>query len=265
MSVSESVSAVRSAADAARKVGFSAVDAVGRWNDPRRKHLRRMRRARRRGSWLGSASAVSGVSTAGLAVGSAPEWTYIATGGTAAFLAVPAVLAFGTFRRLKSQPLPAAKPVKASLPPASSAAYEPMKRLHGGERSLYELLGILSRSGSVDPAEVADTADVAAAAVETLTVRSSDIVAMERAADASPTAREHLAKAILGAADELSSGVDQYEALVAAAARVTAPNNVHTRAVGGRTSELLAATDRLEGWASALTELDAVRRPHTSG
>lgn len=263
MPVSESAAVVRGAADTARRFGESAVNAVGRWNDPRQKQIRRIRRARRRGSWLGSASGVSAASTAGLAVASAPEWTMLASGGGAAVLAIPAVFAFSRYRRLRAQPLPAAKPGKMALPGRSSAAFAPMSRLAGAQQSLYELSGILMRSEFVDPAELAETDDVATAAARALVAMADDIVAMERAAGANARAGAHLTATIAGSAAELDSGVDQFEELVAAAARLTAPSPAHTGAAAGRTAELVAATDRLEGWASALAELSEIRSRHT--
>ncbi|WP_338892722.1 phage shock envelope stress response protein PspM [Rhodococcus sovatensis] len=262
MPVSESVSVVRGAADTARRTVESAVQAVGRWNDPRQKHIRRIRRARRRGTWLGGASGVSAASTAGLAVASAPEWTMIVSGGGAAVFAVPAVLALGRYRRLKAQPMPTARPAKTVLPHRSSAAFEPMSRLAGAQLSLYELAGILMRSEFVDPAEVAETAEVAGSAAHALTDMAADVVAMERAAEGSARAAGHLATTIAAAAVELDNGVDQYEELVAAAARLTSPNGLPSSAVAGRKAELISATDRLEGWASALAELAAIRSRH---
>lgn len=263
MPVSESVSAVRGAAETARRSVESAVDAVGRWNDPRQKQIRRIRRARRRGSWLGGASGVSAASTAGLALASAPEWAMFATGGGAAVLAIPAVAALGRYRRLKGEPLPAARPVKTVLPPRTSAAYEPMNRLAGAQLSMYELSGILMRSESIDHAELSETTEVAAAAARALTDMANDIVAMERAASGSARAAGHLSATISTAAAELDNGVDQYEELVAAAARLTGPGALPTSTVAGRRAELISATDRLEGWASALAELAVIRSKHS--
>lgn len=186
----------------------------------------------------------------------------LASGGGAAVLAVPAVFAVSRYRRLKAEPLPAARPAKASLPDRSSSAFEPMSRLAGAQRSLYELSGILMRSEFVDSAEVVETNDVANAAARALKDMAADVVAMERAADANSRAGVHLAETIAAATNELTSGVDQYEELVAAAARLTSPHGMPTSAVAGRKAELTSATDRLEGWASALAELAAIRSRH---
>ncbi|WP_174565308.1 phage shock envelope stress response protein PspM [Rhodococcoides yunnanense] len=263
MSVSESVSSVRAAADGARRFGESMVDAAGRWNDPRQKQIRRIRRARRRGSWLGGASGVSTASTVGLAAASAPEWMMLATGGTAMLFAVPAVFAVGRFRRLRAQPLPPQRPGRTALPARTSAAHEPLQRLAGAQRSLYELSGVLSRSESVDPADLADTMEVAEGAAAALRAMAGDVVSMERAAESNARAAAHLESAISGAAHDLESGVDQYEELVAAAARLTAPARLPMSSVDVRRAELTSATDRLEGWATALAELAEIRRRHS--
>jgi hypothetical protein len=75
--------------------------------------------------------------------------------------------------------------------------------------------------------------------------------------------REHLRGGIASAAAELATGVDQYEQLVAAAARMTGPaGSVSATVVESHRRELLSATDRLQGWAEALTEIDAIRARH---
>ena len=138
-----------------------------------------------------------------------------------------------------------------------------MHRLVGAQQSLYELTLILGRSELVDPAEVAEISDVAAAAARALTEISADIVAMERAAENNVRAREHLVGTISAALAELDSGIDQFDELVASAARSTSPNGTSSMSASGRKAELISATDRLEGWAVALAELDAIRGRHT--
>lgn len=262
MSVSSTISAAKDAADSARRIGESVVEAAGRWNDPRQKQIRRVRRARRRGSWFGGATGASALSTAGLAVASAPEWTMIATGGGAALLAVPTVFAITRYRQLKSEPLPARKPGKSMLPARHSSAYTAMNRLAGAQRSLYELTGVLQRSESIASEDILETTEVAYAAAAALTDMATDIVAMERAAESNPRAGLHLTSSISGAAGELDAGVDQYEELVEAAARLTSPTSMPSSAVATRRAELSSATDRLQGWAFALEELAEIRRRH---
>ncbi len=262
MSVPGTFSVVRAAAKSARRAGESAVHVIGRWTDPREKQIRRIRRARRRGAFLGSATGVATASTAGLAVASAPEWTMIATGGSAAVLAVPTAFAIASFRRLRSQPLPAGRLVKVILPPRTSAAFQSMGRLLGAQQSLHELIGILTRSEFLDAGEVAETADVASSAVRALTDMAVDIVAMERAAGSNARAGVHLGPTIANAAAELHIGVEQYEDLVSSAAKLTSPHGPRSSVVAVRKAELTEATDRLEGWAVALSELAVIRDRH---
>lgn len=262
MSVSSTISAAKDAADSARRIGESVIEAAGRWNDPRQKQIRRIRRARRRGSWFGGATGASALSTAGLAVASAPEWTMIATGGGAALLAVPTVFAITRYKQLKSEPLPARKPGKSMLPARHSSAFTSMNRLAGAQRSLYELTGVLLRSESIASEDILETTEVAYSAAAALTDMATDIVAMERAAESNTRAGVHLTSSISGAAAELEAGVDQYEELVEAAARLTSPSGMPSSAVAARRAELSSATDRLQGWAFALEELAEIRRRH---
>ncbi len=138
-----------------------------------------------------------------------------------------------------------------------------MVRLVGAQQSLFELSGILARAEFVDPVELAETNDVAEGAALALTEMAADIVAMERAADANARAGTHLVATIEASARDFDSGVDQYEELVAAAARLTNPGGVPSNAVDRRRAELISATDRLEGWATALAELAEIRSRHS--
>ncbi|MGV8870885.1 MAG: phage shock envelope stress response protein PspM [Rhodococcus sp. (in: high G+C Gram-positive bacteria)] len=254
---------MRSLAESARGVGMSMLDAAGRRKDPRAKHLKKIRRARRRGIRFGAASTTTAVGTAGMALLSAPEWTLFVGGGGTALMAVPAVFAVSRFRRLRSQPVPVGIPAKRTAPQRGSAAYESMMRLAGAEQSLFELLGILARSETIGSDEVEDMISVASGAARGLEGVAVDIAALERAGAASAATREHLRSGIGTAAVELATGVDQYEGLVAAAARMTGPAGfASTAAMESHRSELLSATDRLQGWAEALTELDQIRARH---
>ncbi|WP_245154240.1 hypothetical protein [Rhodococcus sp. 1R11] len=261
--VAESGAVVRSLAETARAAGTSLLDAAGRRKDPRVKHLKKIRRARRRSIRFGAASTTTAVSTAGIAALSAPEWTLFVGGGSAALLAVPAVFAFGRLRRLRGQPVPVGVPGRRSLPQRGSAAFEPMSRLAGAEQSLFELLGILARSGTIAAEDVEEMIGVASDAVRGLDGVAVDIAALERAGAASASTRTHLRPGIEAAASDLAAGVNQYEDLVAAAARMTGPaGSTSKNVVDSHRRELLSATDRLQGWADALTELDEIRSRH---
>ena len=194
---------------------------------------------------------------------SAPEWSLYAGSGSAALMAVPAVFAVARLRRLRFQPVPVGMPAKRVLPQRGSAAFEPMARLAGAEKSLFELLGILARSETIGTAEVEETIGVASEAVHGLEGVAVDIAALERAGAASVATREHLRSGIDSAAADLAAGVDQYEQLVAAAARMAGPAGFSsTTIVDNHRRELESATDRLQGWAEALTEIDRIRARH---
>ncbi|GGG07999.1 hypothetical protein GCM10007304_22610 [Rhodococcoides trifolii] len=237
-----------SVAGAARPV----IDFVRSRADPRKKEIRRRRRTRRKASFFGAASGSTAVGTAAVAVASAPEWLVVTGGGAAAVFAVPAVLAVSRYRRMRGVPLPPAKPRKRALPPWGSAARAPMMRLTGAEQSLHHLLAMVARSGAIATGDLDDTARIASGAAESLDQVAVDIVEMERAAQGSPRAAEHLATSIDAAVEELDQGVDQFDELVAAAAQLTSPG------VSGpdtRRDALLFASDRLRGFAYALDEL----------
>lgn len=254
---------VRSLAETARGVGTSILDAAGRRKDPRAKHFKKIRRARRRGIRFGAASTTTAVGTAGMAALSAPEWTLFVGGGGAALMAVPAAFAITRLRRLRSQPVPVGIPTKRVLPQRGSAAYESMARLAGAEQGLFELLGILARSETIGTDDVEEMIGVASDAARGLEGVAVDIAALERAGAASAVTREHLLGGIASAAADLETGVEQYEQLVAAAGRMTGPAGFgSTTVVDSHRRELLSATDRLQGWAEALTEIDRIRARH---
>ncbi|QCQ93790.1 phage shock envelope stress response protein PspM [Rhodococcus sp. SGAir0479] len=244
-----------------RDVGGTVADTVRRWSDPRERVLRKRRRARRRATRFGVASGASVVGTASLAVASAPDWTVVATGGAAALFAVPAVVAVGTYRRLTATPLPPAAASRRPLPPVGSAARAPMERLARAESSLHQLLGVLGRSAVVDAGELDHTGETGRAASAALRAVAADVVAMESAGRGTAAAAAHLERSITAAAGQLDVGVEQYEGLVTAAAKLTAPAQSSSYSLLGRQrDELLSASDRLEGWAEAIGEIEEIER-----
>ncbi|MDV7197858.1 hypothetical protein R4172_09805 [Rhodococcus kroppenstedtii] len=248
------------AATVARAAG-PLIESARTWNDPRRRAERKIRRTRRRATFFGAASGSSAVGTAMVAVAAAPEWVIVGGAGATALLAVPSVAALAAYRRLRGEPLPAARPAPRALPPYGSAAREPIDRLRRSEQSLHELLGIVSRSGTVAEDDVQDTSRIAAAAAASLTAAADDVVAMERAAEGSEAAAAHLRFAIASTAARLRDGVEQYDGLVAAAALLTAPASGSAAGPASRRDALQFATDRLEGWAYGLDRLDRSNRP----
>jgi hypothetical protein len=235
-----------------------------RWNHPAAKLERRKRRTSKALTLWIILTILCAVVTVAAAVG------WISPAGAAmmpqAITAFAGAVIFGTFsvrsglklRDLKRTPIPAAPAGPPPLPPARSAAREPMERLAECEASLTELLRQLSvptslgtlQVSEVSVADARQTATEAAAALRGLAAR---IQAIERGRDSAP-ARE---KAALDAAvaklrEQLDDGLEGYRGLVAAAG--------HTVAAAGDglvTSKqaLTDATDHLAGLAMALREL----------
>ncbi|MGV9747167.1 phage shock envelope stress response protein PspM [Rhodococcus zopfii] len=249
-----------------REVADGVVEAARRWRDPSARLRRKKRRARRRARIFGAASGMWGVGTATLVAASAPDWTIVATGGTTAALAVPAVLAVRTARRLDALPLPPAPPRRRALPPQGSVARAPMARLASNEQSLAQLLGVLARSQAVvaeDLDEIGEAAQAASSALEAVAV---DVVALESAASGSAAAGAQLGPALAAAGRRLETGVDQFEELVAAAARFAgAPEGSRPMAVlEQQRAELISASDRLEGWAQSWQDVDRIQQRYRS-
>ncbi|MFD6860722.1 hypothetical protein ACFWCF_25715, partial [Rhodococcus sp. NPDC060090] len=251
------VAALRDATDA-------AVEAARRWRDPAAKLRRQRRRARRRAGFFGAAAGTWGVGTATLLAASAPDWTIVATGGATAVFAVPAAFAVRRFRRLDSVPMPPSLPGRRSLPPVGSVARAAMERLSNDEQSLARLLAVVSKSGAVagdDLEEIGVAARSASAALDSV---ADDVVALESAARSSAAAGAHLGPAIAAAGERLDSGVDQYEKLVSAAAKLAAaPERTRSMELLDRHRyELIDASDRLESWAQSWREIEQIQQRH---
>ncbi|QRP48742.1 hypothetical protein [Amycolatopsis sp. FDAARGOS 1241] len=235
-----------------------------RWNEPAARHQRRINRTSRALTlWLlitillGVLTVLSGT---GLLGNGQPEvfQTVLSGFGT---------IVFGTFsvrtglklRELKKHQLPAAATAPAPpLPPAGSAAREPMERLAESEASLGELLRQLSVPTSlgttaVPEISVADARTTALEAAAALRGLASRIQAIERGRNSAP-ARERAAldAAIAKMREQLDDGIEAYGSLVAAAGRAVAASS---DGMGTSKQSLTDATDHLAGLALALREL----------
>lgn len=177
--------------------------------------------------------------------------------GTGAFAIRTGTRLHATRKQLDSAPprlMGLTLAAKERLPPAGSAAREPMQRLRDSEMSFAELLRQLwtaDGSGPVPPdavREAAATADQAATAVRRL---AGQLRAVEGARNAAPSGeREELAEAVRELRKRLDDGVEGYGGLVAAAGRtVAASSSSNAR------EALTDATDNLAGLALALQEL----------
>lgn len=268
-----------------RDVHGRVTDAVTRFTDPREKQIRKTRKARRRSLRLGTASGISGTGTVGLAIASAPDWTVVAGGGATALFAVPAVMAWQRFRGYRAQPLPPVRPARRFQPGYSSAAYEPMLRLGDAEQSLYRMLTVLSRAEVVPHADLEEISVAGAAAGDALETTARDIVEMEHAQKAlrgsglrrgmASSAQRELQQPIRALTDQVTSGVEEIEALARAASQMTEavfdpsgprlPGGRSLETMDMRRAELLDAADRLEGLAHGLRELNTLRDPAAPG
>jgi hypothetical protein len=234
--------------------------------DPRARLLRRRRRALR-WAWIFTAGSVFwGVVTAVLA-----WWGWFVlllqiTGGIAVAEVIPATLLFFRYHWLKSEPLPATRPVNVRrLPPPGSAARPAMYALGASERGFFSLLGVIERGAMLPPAEISDLTAAANKTSAAMASTAAEVVSMERAAHNSESSRSYLVPTINAFTAQLSAGVRQYNEMVTAAAQLVSSANgdadaglaaAHQR----YRAELVEATDRLVGWAQAFDELGGLPR-----
>lgn len=229
--------------------------------DPRAKLLRKRRWARRLGWFFAATTGFWILLTALLASWSTPVWALIVTGCIAAAAAFPATLLFLRYRWLRRESLPET-PAPRRLPPRGSAARQPMGALASSERGLLSLLGVLGRSRLLPAGELREISAVAAQTASTMAATAAEVVAMERAAAASPQSRAHLTPTINAFAAQLHSGARQYDDMVTAAAQLVSTVNagpVSQIPAQRYRDELTGATDRLHGWAMAYHELGRLR------
>jgi hypothetical protein len=159
---------------------------------------------------------------------------------------------------LRRTVLPVSAPGPAPLPPAGSAAREPLERLAEGEASLAELLRQLSRPSSlgttaVPEVSVADARATAEEAAQALRGLAERLQAVERARNATPVAdRGTLDSAVATLREQLDDGLAGYGGLIAAAGHAVAASSGGMQA---SKQALTDATDHLAGLAMALREL----------
>jgi hypothetical protein len=221
--------------------------------DPRAKLLRKRRWALRLAAFFAVTSGFWILVTAVLASWSTPIWALIVTGAIAAGAAFLATLLVLRYRWLRAEPMPVG-PTARRLPPWGSAARKPMAALASSERGLFSLLGVLERGRLLPADELRDIAVTAAQSAATMAATANEVVAMERAAGAAPQSRAHLAPTIASFTNQLYYGARQYDEMVSAAAQlVSSVNSPMTRQ--RYRDELVGATDRLQGWAQAYSEL----------
>ncbi|WP_127782405.1 hypothetical protein [Rhodococcus sp. X156] len=239
--------AFASAQEAARGVG----NAVTRWQDPRRRALRKRRAATASTVGFGSATGAFTAGTAGLAVFDAPSLVVAAGCGLAAAAAVPTTAFAVRLRRLRRLPLPPGRSVDPRLPRAS-AALAPLRGLAAAESSLHNLFGLLEADAAVPPGEVQEARASAASAAAVLRHEAGALGALERARDSSPVAATELEPVVGEAVRRLQAGVAEYEQVVAAAARAVATTSRHT---DHHRPALTETAERIDALTAALDEL----------
>lgn len=225
-----------------------------RWNEPAARLARRKRRASRALTLWVVLTLLCGLMAVlpvlGLIAGLSASTIVTGFAGVIVFGAL-GVRSGLRLHQLNRTQLPASA---ASLPPASSAAYEPMRRLAEGEETLAELLTQLSAPPTAVPEmSVADARRTAAEAAAALRGIAARIQAVERAHKAAPASeRPALEEAVRTLREQLDDGLEGYGALIAAAGQAVAASG---NGMQQSKEALTDATDRLAGLASALREL----------
>ncbi|MGW4485559.1 phage shock envelope stress response protein PspM [Amycolatopsis sp. NPDC004368] len=236
-----------------------------RWNEPAAKHQRCITRTSRVLTlwllitiFLGVLTVLAGTGLMG-AGGTDVAQTVLAGFGT---------LVFGTFsvrtglklRQLKKLEIPGVAEGGAPppLPPAASAAREPMERLAESEASLGELLRQLSvptstGTAAVPEVSVADARATAVEAARALRGLAARVQAIERGRNSAPEReRGALDAAVAKLREQLDDGIEGFGSLVAAAGRAVAASS---DGMGTSKQALTDATDHLAGLALALRDL----------
>jgi hypothetical protein len=231
---------------------------VAGWRDPRARALRKRRRAAKiTTAWGGLTAVVAGLDAGEFATAVHPGLGAYITAGACVLLAGVTTNSGMQTYRLYREPLPPSPPRKQALPPATSVARAPVERLSVCERSLFDVLGQLTSMQAALPRNSVDAARGAAEeAAARLRGLASRVQAVERARAAAPSnERASLDAAVHELGGHLDAGVEDYGRLVAAAGRTVAAGSGN----GDRQSRhaVVEATDRLQGLAAALKDLDA--------
>jgi hypothetical protein len=255
---------VQRGVDTAAEFSEVVAQKLGAAADPRAKMLRKRRWALRACWFFTFATGLWTAVTGLLASWSTPAWVLLITGIIAAGAAFWATLAFLRYRWLKGTPLPPERTVRR-LPPWGSAARDPMAALASAERGLLSLLGVMQRGQMLPDDQLREVTLAANQTAATMTATAGEVVSMERAANAAPQSRAHLAPTIKAFVVQLETGARQYNEMVTAAAQLVSAANSGSMSSSPMSAlryrhELAGATDRLTGWAQAFDELGHLRR-----
>jgi hypothetical protein len=255
---------VQRGVDTAAEFSDVVAQRLGAAADPRAKLLRKRRWAMRAGVFFtfstGLWIAVTGVLASWDVV---PAWVLPIPGAIAVGAAFLATLSFLRYRWLRRSPLPPERRVRR-LPPWGSSARQPIAALTSAERGLFSLLGVMERGRMLPADELRDVVAAANRTAATMTATANEVVSLERAANAAPGSRAHLAPTIRAFTAQLDGGVRQYDEMVQAAAQLVSAANSGWLSSSPMSAqryrhELGTATDRLVGWAQAFDELGHLR------
>jgi hypothetical protein len=141
----------------------------------------------------------------------------------------------------------------------ATVARAPMAALAAAERGLFSLLGVIERSNLLPADEIRDVTRTANEVASAMAATAENVVAMEKAAQATPSSRGSLTPTINAFVVQLDHGVRQYNEMVDAAAQLVSTVDSPMSQQRYR-DELVEATDRLMGWTQALEELGGPRR-----
>jgi hypothetical protein len=255
---------VQRGVDTAAELSDVVAQKLGAASDPRAK-LMRKRRWALRAAWFFTISSAFWVGvTVLLASWNTPAWALLIPSPIAVGAAFLATLSWLRYRWLKGTPLPPERNVRR-LPPWGSEARNPMAALASAERGLWSLLGVMQRGKMLPEDELREVTLAANQTAATMTATADEVVSMERAANAAPRARTHLAPTIRAFVVQLDSGARQFDEMVTAAAQLVSAANSGSMSSSPMSAqryrhELADATDRLTGWAQAFDELGHLRR-----
>lgn len=246
--------------DTASEYADLAAHKIRQTADPRARLMRKRRWAARLALFFTGTFVLWGMVTALLAAWTTPWWALPIPGALAVGSAWLATLLGLRWRWLRKEPLPAPRPgMVRRLPSFGSAARGPMTSLAAAERSMFSLLGVMERAELLPRGEIREVAGAANEVAATMAATARDIVSMEKAMSATPSARGSLMPTINAFSAQLDHGVRQYQEMVNAAAQLVSTSSSPMARQQYR-NELTHATDRLLGWAQAFDELNGPRR-----
>ena len=260
------IGATSTAMEAAARAVDEARDKAARRRDPKATHLRSVRSAKHTVTgWAATTSASAAVSVGGFAV-AAPVVGGAATAVTAV-LVVPAVYAAGKLRRLRRAPVPPRAYARRTLPAASSALRDPVRRLAEAEQEFLGLVSVLYRSGALPPEALSELDDDAETSADAIVAYADQLTDLERVVAGGGAAGVSLRWTFDDGVRSLEEGVAAYLDMVASAATTVAAAR-QSLGSPARFDELSLATprlqetaDRLRAWAYGISQLPPAPDP----